>query len=54
MQQYWKLLIVIKRYVIGLWEFHGHGLPEAGGDAILGPAVFDVADLSGESGQSCI
>jgi len=29
-------------------------LPEAGGGAILGPTVFDVTDLYGESGQSCM
>jgi len=31
-------------------EFQGRGLPEAGGGAILGPTVFDVADLYGKSG----
>jgi len=53
-QQYWKLVIVVKRSVIGPWEFQGRGLPWAGGGAILGPTVFDVAHLYGESGWSCI
>jgi len=35
-------------------EFQGCGLPEAGGGTMLGPTVFDVADLYEESGQSCI
>jgi len=36
--------------VIGPREFQDRGFLEIGGGAILGPAVFDVADLYEESG----
>jgi len=48
----WRVMIVVKRYPIGLWEFTPVGWPEA--DAILPSAAFDNVDLSGESGQSGI
>jgi len=51
-QQYWKIIIVVKRSAIGPWGFQGHGLPEAGSGAILGPAVFPVLYFGNDTTES--
>jgi len=54
MQQYWKLMTVVKRSVLGPWEIKVVADSRSEADTILGPSVFNVAYVYGESGQSRI